>query len=69
MAFTLIPLVMRLPESPKYLYASGRFDEAREVMKTISAKNGDIVSESAIQMMKFDTEVEHSICDNECNGW
>lgn len=69
MAFILIPLIMKIPESPKYLYANGRFDEARDVMKTISAKNGDIVSVSAIQMMKFDTEVENSVCDNECNGW
>ena len=33
-------LAIFIPESPKYYYAKGRYDEAREVLKIIANFNG-----------------------------
>jgi len=36
----VINLVFQLPESPKYLFANARYDEARDVINQIAKFNG-----------------------------
>lgn len=39
--FSLISLtIIYLPESPKYLYSQGRFDETRQSLATVAMING-----------------------------
>jgi hypothetical protein len=33
-------MVQFIPESPRFLYANKRFDEARDVLKTVARFNG-----------------------------
>ena len=47
-AFILIAVVCGIPESPKYLYAKRRFDEARETLKIIARHNGNKLKSSEI---------------------
>ena len=37
---SLIYGLLRIPESPKFLYTNGRFDETREVLAQIAIHNG-----------------------------
>jgi hypothetical protein len=49
-SIAIINMVSMLPESPKYLYANGKFDEARAVIGYIAEANGrpkpDIIFDS-----------------------
>ena len=38
-SFVLILFILTIPESPKYLYANSRFNETRDVLKTIAKYN------------------------------
>jgi len=54
----IIFLVFNLPESPKFLYAKKRFDEARVVFMHISIQNGEAsyINSADVKHMVFDTE-------------
>jgi len=57
--------LLRIPESPKYLYTNRKFDEARSALKWIAAMNGKKASD--VDSIEFDLEVDYSITtdDNE----
>jgi len=44
------------PESPKYLYSRGRYDELRECFRVIAVMNG--VSNFKKETIEFDTEAK-----------
>jgi len=45
-----------MPDSPKWLYANGRYDEAREILYGMQVKNGIEVDDRV--KFKFKEEVE-----------
>jgi len=55
-AAAIICLVMLLPESPKFLYANRRFDEARKNLKKIAVYNGSARGVVEIDSITFDSE-------------
>ena len=49
-------ILTRLPESPKWLYANNRFDEAREILKSIAKTNKSEMTAEDIDAIVFDIE-------------
>lgn len=55
-AFVAIAMVSIVPESPKFMYANNRFNEAREILKTVARWNKSKMSAKEIDLIVFDTE-------------
>lgn len=51
-----VALAFKLPESPKFLYATSRFDEAREVLAAIAWENGSLMKKDEVRAIVFDKE-------------
>ena len=51
-------MVQFIPESPRFLYANKRYDEAREVLKKVAKFNGVKITPLEISSIVFDTEIE-----------
>ena len=64
-AFVVMGAVWLIPESPKWLYANNRFDEARAVFKQIAKFNRATLTDSDIDNIVFDIEVENGVQPNE----
>ena len=47
-AFVAIALVIVIPESPKFMYANNRFDEARKILKIVAKYNRSKMTASEI---------------------
>ena len=55
-AFIVLFFIMALPESPKYMYANRRFDEARSILKII-AKHNQVEAVDDVDKIVFQYEV------------
>lgn len=66
-AILMMLVLMTIPESPRYLYAKGRFDETRQVLKDMALSNGEATGFS--EGIVFDTElVEGEVISTSCDN-
>jgi MFS family permease len=58
LAVVLITLCFFIPESPKYLYVHGRYEESRQILKLIARRNkAKGITPLEIGTLVFDTEI------------
>ena len=56
LAVVVIMMLQFIPESPRFLYANKRYEEARKVLKSIAKFNKAKITPLDVDLIIFDTE-------------